>query len=257
MCLVVLRWDPQGPFPLVVVANRDELHARPTAAAGRWEDAPEVLAGRDLEAGGTWLGVAETGRFAALTNYREGLGAPRGARSRGELVAGFLRGRAAPAPYARGLGDLDAYAGFTLLLCDGRELVALSNRDGGEPEPLAPGVYGLSNHLLESPWPKVERTKARLAELLDAPDPPDPEALLALLADRAGAPDEHLPDTGVGLELERFLAPVFLVGPVYGTRCSSAVVWSQSGELSFAERRFDAAGLSTGETRERVSVFRA
>jgi len=254
MCLVVLRWDPQGPLPLVVAANRDELHQRPTAPAEFWGDAPGVLAGRDLLAGGTWLGVSSSGRFAALTNYREGLGAARGEASRGELVAGFLRGDAAAEVFAAGLGGLERYGGFSLLLCDGRRLVAVSNRGRPGVSALGPGTYGLSNHLLETPWPKVERTKARLAALLERADAPDPDALLELLADRTGAPDPALPDTGVGLALERALAPVFLAGPVYGTRCSTAVVARRGGGLTFVERRFDATGLPSGETRQELVV---
>ncbi|MBL8971634.1 MAG: NRDE family protein, partial [Myxococcales bacterium] len=206
MCTLLFAWQVDPARPLIVAANRDEFHARPTAAASTWPrdaeaSAPEIVAGRDLQAGGTWLGVTREGRFAALTNVREPFVAPPpGARSRGGLVAEFLRGRAAPGEYLAGLAP-DAYAGFNLVVGDRSSLWYLSNRSG-PARALGPGVYGVSNAALDTPWPKVRRGRENLARLVAA-GAASPEAVLALLADRAPAPDAELPDTGVGLVMER------------------------------------------------------
>lgn len=245
MCLIVLAWRRHPRWRLVVAANRDEFHARPTQAAARWTEGG-VVAGRDLVAGGTWLGVTPGGRFAALTNVREP-GVPRrpDAPSRGELVRGFLLGDASPTAYVDAL-DGGAYAGFNLLVSDGEALVWTSNRGGRRA--LDPGVYGVSNGLLDTPWPKVSTGKRALSAALDAAEPED-EALFALLADRSAPPDAALPDTGVGLDLERRLAPRFLLGEAYGTRCSTVVWLDAQGGCRFTERSFDPAGAVTGTQR--------
>lgn len=220
MCLIALAWQAHPDFPLIVAANRDEFYQRPAAPARFWEDAPAVLAGRDLAAGGTWMGVTRQGRFAALTNYREP-GAPAGARSRGLLVSAFLAGRESPADYAaRVAGEGGEYSGFSLLLGTPDSLVAVSNR-GLVPTALAPGVHGLSNHLLDTPWPKVEKAKAGLTAALQASAPDD--TLFHLLADAEPAPEPALPDTGVGRDMERLLSPLFIRSPNYGTRVSTVL----------------------------------
>jgi uncharacterized protein with NRDE domain len=239
MCTLLFAWQVDAGAPLVVAANRDEFHARPTAPAQRWADAP-VFAGRDLLAGGTWLGVAPGGRFAALTNVREPLvPAPLDARSRGELVAGFLRGAMPPADYLAGL-DPDAYPGFNLVVADARALWYLSNR-AGPARALDPGVYGISNAGLDTPWPKVVRGRERLTALVAA-GAADTGALLGLLADRAPAADAELPDTGVGSALERMLSPLCIVGPDYGTRCSTALRILRDGTVEFHERSLGPPG---------------
>lgn len=255
MCLLVLAWRRHPDFRLVLAGNRDEFHERPAAAADWWTDAPGVLAGRDLEAGGTWLGVARDGRWAVVTNYREPLAEQQdaalpGAPTRGALVAGYLRGSATPSDHARNI-PADAYRGFNLLLGDSRTLVYVSNRGHG-PQPLAPGIYGLSNHLLDTPWPKLARTVARFRALLAGA--PDPQALLAMLADATPAADEELPDTGVGMQWERLLSAPFIVSPDYGTRCSTVVRLREDGEMDFIERRFDAGGAPSGESAFRYSL---
>jgi len=241
MCLLVFAWKAHPAHALVFAGNRDERHARASAPAGFWPEAPEVLGGRDLEAGGTWLGVSTAGRFAVVTNYREGLDPPKRPRSRGELPAEFLKGNRRPLDY---LADLRRRAGeygaFSFLCGDRSELFYFSNR-GGEPSPVAPGVHGLSNHLLDTPWPKVTLTKARFSLLLEQ-DAFTSDALFRLLHDTTPAAEAVLPDTGIGPELERRVSSPFVLNPVYGTRCSTLMQLHRSGALDFAERRFDAAG---------------
>lgn len=255
MCLLVLAHRVHPAWRLVVAANRDELHARATAPAGWWDDHPEVLGGRDLEAGGTWLGVTRDGRFAALTNVREPGSMRRGPRSRGELVRDFLTGAATPASFLADLvprgGD---FPGFNLVVGDTEELWHWSNR-GPAPCRLAPGLFGLSNAGLDTPWPKVVRARAALGELIGAGQLDSPvtgaeeERALAVLADRAVAPDAALPDTGVGLERERLLAPAFIVSPAYGTRSSTLLCLGIDGGIHLVERSFDPAGNASGTVR--------
>lgn len=250
MCLLVFAWQPGSTRRLVLAGNRDEFHDRPAAPADWWDD--DIVGGRDLRAGGTWLAARRDGRFAVVTNYREPLAEGRGPRSRGELVVDYLRGDLSPDAYAEDVAArAHGYGGFNLLLGTPDSLLYLSNRGRG-PESLAPGVYGLSNHLLDTPWPKLERSRARFERLLVEDAPPD--ALLDMLADRAPAPDDQLPDTGIGPEWERLLSSPFIVSPHYGTRCSTVLELAAGGSFSFAERRFDAAGTPTGESSFRFDV---
>ncbi len=236
MCLILLAHEAHPRYRLVVAANRDEFYARPTAPAAWWPDAPEVLAGRDLRGGGTWMGVTRGGRFAAVTNFRDAAPAAPDAPSRGHLVGAFLRGSDAPDAYLRALAArAGEYAGFNLLVGDGEELRYLGNRGGAE-RPLAPGVYGLSNALLDTPWPKVERGRAGLAAALAGGGEVDPEALFRVLWDAEPAPDARLPETGVGLERERMLSSPFIRGPEYGTRASTVLLAGRDGRVRFVER---------------------
>jgi len=247
MCLLVFAWQTHPDYPLIFAGNRDERHARAASSAAFWEDAPEVLAGRDLEAGGAWVGVTSAGRFAVVTNYREGLDPPKAKRSRGELVAEFLRGHMAAHDYVEQLRCRQQdYGAFSFLAGDRRELHYVSNRDN-HPGPVAPGIHGLSNHLLDTPWPKVERSRARLGLLLEQ-SAVSSAALLRLLSDRQEADAAELPDTGIGAELEKRVSAPFVVNPVYGTRCSTAVRLHADGSLRFAERVFTPAGEAV-ETR--------
>jgi uncharacterized protein with NRDE domain len=252
MCLIVFAWRASRSVRLAVAANRDEFFARETAPAAFWADMPDVLAGRDLRSGGTWLGVTRTGRFAALTNFRD-LSAPKkdAATSRGALVAEFLRGEETPRGFlSRIRGRAPSFEGFNLLVSDDDELWSFSNVEG-DPVSVAPGIYGLSNHLLETPWPKVTAARARLEHALA--EAQDAEALegrvLAFLRDRSLASDEILPDTGLPLEWERALSAAFVVLPDYGTRASTAVVVTEQG-VRFVERSFGAGGAPLGEVRE-------
>lgn len=243
MCLLLLAWQHDARHTLVLAGNRDEFHDRPAAPADWWDGS--IIGGRDLRAGGTWLAAHRDGRFAVVTNYREPIEEGRGPRTRGELVAAYLQGELGPDTYAREIARRGAeYGGFNLLIGSPDMLVYLSNRGRG-PEILEPGVYGLSNHLLDSPWPKLERSRKRFERLLLSD--PTPEALLEILADRRPATDHELPDTGIGLEWERLLSSPFIVSPHYGTRCSTVLMLRQ-GQVAFTERRFNAAGEVNGHS---------
>jgi len=236
MCLILLAWRNHPRYRLVVAANRDEFYARPTAPAGWWADAPRVLAGRDLREGGTWMGVTKDGRFAAVTNVREPAAYQVGAPSRGHLVGNFLVSRAPALGYAAGLMPLaQRFNGFNLLLCDGGALVWLSNRASGA-RTLPPGVFGVSNAVLDTPWPKVVMGKDDLRRALAGPDDEVEARLFASLARRDPAPEGDLPRTGVGDERERALSSAFIATPEYGTRCSTVLLIGNDGEVSLTER---------------------
>ncbi|HET6655563.1 MAG TPA: NRDE family protein [Gammaproteobacteria bacterium] len=253
MCLIAIAWKTDADWPLVLVGNRDEFHARATDPASFWRGAPDVIGGRDLAAGGSWLGVRANGRFAAVTNYRDRIDPPPEARSRGHLVGDFLRGEMAPAVFMADVAaEADCYAGFNLFVGDRGTLMYFSNR-GGQPRQLAPGRYALSNAALDTPWPKVQRMRDAFAQQLDEQPPPDPEALLAVLNDRTPAPDADLPDTGLPRDRERLLSAPFVVSPSYGTRASSVVIVRADGRTSFTERGFDPSG---GILETRQFVFR-
>lgn len=252
MCLILLAWRAHPEYPLVVAANRDELHARPSAAAAFWEDRPAILGGRDLEAMGTWMGFSRAGKFAAVTNYRDPDDRGGGALSRGLLASRFLENGDSPADYARGLERArDAYRGFNFLAGDLGSLWWVSNR-GAAAREIAPGVHGLSNHLLDTPWPKVARGKDRLARVLDTS--PAVDSLMSLLADTGIARDAELPDTGVGVERERILSAARIVSPLYGTRCSTVLMVKRDGRVRFAERSYDAAGNQGGTRQYELSL---
>jgi uncharacterized protein with NRDE domain len=236
MCLVLLAWDAHPRHRLIVAANRDEFYARPTAPAGWWADHPGVLAGRDLQEGGTWMGVTRSGRFAAVTNVREPQAYRVGAPSRGHLVGNFLVSRAPSMGYAAGLMPMaPAFNGFNLLLFDGATLGWYSNRHPAA-RTLPPGVYGVSNALLDTPWPKVVRGKDDLRRAMEGPDDELEARLFASLARRDPAPQAELPSTGVDAERERALSSAFIATPEYGTRCSTVLTIGRDGEVSFVER---------------------
>ena len=244
MCLIVFAWRPNHKLPLIVAANRDEFYERPTLSLGRWQDAPAIIAGRDLKAGGTWMGIGADGRFAALTNIRAP-GIPTGARSRGELPERYLRGQLAPEAYLTELaGHLEHYAGFNLLVGDDHELWYL-NSHAAVPEKLRPGLYGLSNAALDSPWPKLLRARAALQNRMDAPET---ESLLQLLSDSELAADAELPSTGVPYEWEKRLSSVFIASADYGTRASTVLIRRADGSAEITERSFGPAG-ALGDSR--------
>jgi uncharacterized protein with NRDE domain len=239
MCLIFVAYKYQSPYDLVIAANRDEFYERPSAPAGFWKEASSVLGGKDLMAGGTWLGITRTGRFAAITNYRDPGSHKHQAPSRGHLVSGFLTGKEAPGEYVRNIASgADEYNGFSLFVGDRSSIYYLSNRGSG-PQDLPPGLYGLSNHLLDTPWPKVERGKKALERLLAGTDHVREEALFDILADRNRPPDELLPHTGMSLEWERILASPFIVSPVYGTRSSTVILIGRDGKVAFFEKVFN------------------
>lgn len=246
MCVIVVAWRVSADYPLVVAANRDELFQRPTAPASFWEDAPHVLAGRDLQAGGTWLGVTRGLRFAALTNIREPHLFNPEAPSRGMLVSDFLTGRRRSDTYLRSVARVGKqYNGFNLLAADRDSLYYYSNR-GDAPRELPPGIYGLSNNQLDTPWPKTEAAKSFFAHALRSL--PDLEPCFRLLSDDEMARDEELPDTGVGLEWERVLSAIFVKSPEYGTRSSTILAVRADNSVRFVERRFGSDGSPAGGT---------
>ena len=251
MCLVLVVWRMHPKYPCLVAANRDEFHARPTARAEWWPDHPQILAGRDLEAGGTWLGLTRTGRFAALTNYRDPeqrrRSAPGAAAlSRGTLVTSVLESGASVAEGLDYLRDVAAnYNGFNLIFSDGERLGIYESVRGTGRE-LGPGIYGLSNHLLDTPWPKVQIAKTRLAAALLGLT--DTAPLLDLLRDDRPASDAQLPQTGVSLEWERLLSSAFVRAPDYGTRCSTIIRIDARGRAYFDEWSWNSVGADIGRT---------
>lgn len=246
MCLILVAWRVHPDYPLVVAANRDEFFARPTALATFWQDAPQLLAGRDLDAGGTWMGVTRNGRFAALTNFRDPAQNRTGTPSRGALVAEFLTANEAPQTYLQRIAARGGeYNGYNLLAGDGETLWWSSNM-GGAPRQLTPGIYGVSNHLLDTPWPKVGAGKTALMQAIDCL--PDDEALFALLRDDGIHPDEQLPQTGIPLDWERLLSSAFVKSPDYGTRGSTVLCIDRDGWASFDEQTW-LRGAKPGERR--------
>jgi uncharacterized protein with NRDE domain len=248
MCLIAFAWNAHPDYRLVVGANRDEWHDRPTAPAAWWDYHPQILAGRDLKAGGTWLGISRNGRFAALTNFRDPSDRKSDALSRGQLVSDFLRGTASVRDYLREVQVMaPLYQGFNLLVGDGDALQYFSSR-GGKILDVPAGVHALSNHTLNEPWPKVEKAKSALDAALRAQMPEDAlqMAIYDFLSDAAMAPDTALPDTGVGREWERVLSPALIVTEKYGTRCSTVLTIGSRGEVTFEERSRDQTGKVTG-----------
>lgn len=242
MCLILLALDSHPDYSLIVAANRDEFYERPTAPADFWSEAPSVLAGRDLLAGGTWLGLDRLGRFAAVTNFRQGQREPAAPRSRGRLVRDFLTSATEPEEYLRRTErDAALYNGFNLLVGDSRRLCYLSNR-GDRARVLTPGVYGLSNHLLDTAWPKVVSGKSALQALVREGETELVEALLGLLADRARPSDDLLPRTGIGEDWERLLSAAFVASDAYGTRSSTVVLVGRDGDATFVEQGFTPGG---------------
>jgi uncharacterized protein with NRDE domain len=256
MCLVLIAFDCHPQYSLIVAANRDEFYDRPTAPAAFWADDAPVLGGRDLKAGGTWLAVDRRGRLAAVTNYRQGQREEAAPRSRGHLVSDFLRGKAPLAEYLdRVHREAGLYSGFNLLVGEPGGLSYYSNREGSIRS-LEPGIYGLSNHLLDTPWPKVAATKSTFSALLSH-NPSDLMAgLFALLADRTRARDEQLPSTGIGTEWERLLSSAFIASEQYGTRSSTVVLVGRHDNIVFVERSFGPGGAPGNEVRFKLECER-
>ena len=251
VCLVILAFDAHKNYPLLVAANRDEFHARPTRKADWWSDAPDIVGGRDLQAGGTWLGVQRGGRFATVTNYSGAAEKRAGVRSRGHLVTDFLQGTKSPVAYLESIRG-DDYAGFNLLVTDGASLGYLSNRGGGLRE-LPPGVYGLSNATLDEPWEKVERSKNLLLQLIDAGSV-NKSQLLRILGDRNKGPVDEVRSDRLPFAIAHAITAPFIVTAEYGTRCSTIVRADSNGRWDLQERRFDASGDNVGESRYSFSV---
>jgi len=246
VCLLVFAWRSHPRYRLIMAGNRDEFHDRPAAPCRWWSEPAGILAGRDLRAGGTWMGVSLSGRVAVVTNFREPDRPTSGRRSRGELVVDALMSHESVAAWARRLDETaDDYGGFNLVVGDGGGLHYLTNR-GDRRFDLDPGVYGLSNRRLDTPWPKVVAARERLRRVLDDGDV-RPDRLFELLSDREPAPDDELPATGVPRSWERLLSSAFIVDDRYGTRASTVLVVRADGTAELAERTFDRDGGMTAE----------
>ena len=246
MCLLVFALREHPRLPLIVAGNRDEFHTRPTQAAHWWPDERDIIGGRDLQAGGTWMAMHRDGRFAAVTNYRDAHREKAGLRSRGHLITDFLNGDTNVTEYLESIDDT-AYAGFNLLVADQRSAGYRSNRGGGMRE-LAPGIYGLSNATLDDPWTKVTRTKSKLAELIDE-DNVNETSLMRMLGDREKASADEVQTNGLSFAMAHALTAPFIVHPEYGTRCSTVLTIDDTGSVRFLERSFDAGGRPGGDAR--------
>ncbi|HVE56645.1 MAG TPA: NRDE family protein [Pyrinomonadaceae bacterium] len=240
MCVIFFAYQQHSEYPLILLANRDEFYERPTAEAHFWQDAPNLYAGRDLVHGGTWLGITKSGRFAAVTNYRDP-NAPKGKFSRGDLVSDFLRNDNSVEDYLKKIQENAAdFSGFNLLVGEFSTTIQTlgyySNRED-KIKILAPGIYGLSNYLLDTPWRKVSKGKAELTRLLQNGEL-EKEQFWGLLSDKTLADDADLPNTGIGFDREKLLSAIFIETPIYGTRSSSVVLVNKDYEISLEERNF-------------------
>jgi uncharacterized protein with NRDE domain len=255
MCLLVLAYGVVPQRPVVLAANRDEFYARPSAALGVWPDEPDIYAGRDLSQGGTWLGMTRSGRFAALTNFRHG-GARAGARSRGDVVLEYLRSPLAPERYLAQLASYaDQFGGFSVILGDLEHEPYYFSNQGNVSQRLTPGIYGLSNQRLDEPWPKVARAKQRIHALL-ATQHVSAEALCDAMYDRDQPVDELLPDTGIGIERERMVAPMFIASEDYGTRAATAMIMDSRRRALIYERSYGPQGRYLGDARCELELIR-
>ncbi len=251
MCLIFVSIDNHPNYRLVVAANRDEFYNRETAPAHYWKDHPEVLGGRDLQAGGTWLGITRQGRISMVTNYRDLRNINLNAPSRGRLITDYLLTNTTPEGYLSQVKpQAKDFNGFNLLVGNEHELWYYSNYSD-DFEKLSPGQYGLSNHLLDTPWPKVAKGKPKFREILNTPF--SPGDLFELLLDDQIASDDQLPDTGVGIERERALSSMFIKSPGYGTRSSTVVLIDTDDNVFFTERVYD---LNTFEHTENTFRFK-
>lgn len=243
MCLILFAWKTHQDYPMVMAANRDEFYARPTQASHFWPDAPDMLAGKDLEAGGTWMGITRQGRFAAVTNYREPGVEVENPRSRGDLVSDFLQSVASPAEYLSSIEqEAMSFRGFNLLVGDGDTLWYFSNRSDQAPKALVPGVYGLCNHLLDTPWPKVAYGKSAIQEIVAKPAV-DEKAMMSIMARTDRWPDEAIPRTGVSIEWERLLSSIHIASSSYGTCSSTTLLVSGNGDVHWREKSRRSEGL--------------
>lgn len=236
MCLIVFAWDTHPKYQLVLAANRDEFYERPTASAGYWEDHPQILGGRDLKAGGSWMTVSQQGMFAAVTNYRDLANIKENAVSRGALPTGFLMEEKSPVQYLNDLQQkADQYNGFNLLVADQKHMGHYSNYEG-HVNMLKPGIYGLSNALLDTPWPKVASAKTKFEQLIS--NSFHAEELIAMMADTSVAEDDALPDTGVSKDMEKSLSAMCIRMEGYGTCCTTVITIDRAGVVDFTEKSY-------------------
>lgn len=254
MCLVVVAHRAHRDLPLLIAGNRDEFHSRPTRDAHWWPDRPNVLGGRDLQAGGTWLALHRNGRFGAVTNFRDAVPPEGRFASRGELITAFLDSDVTVFEYVRGI-DGERYGGFNLLVGDGADLAYLSNRNG-QCRRLPAGIYAVANATLDTPWPKVERSKSALRALIEAGNV-NTSSLLRMLDDRRRAKVDEVQPNGLPFDKAHALTAPFIVLPDYGTRCSTVVVRDAAGRTTVSEKRFAADGSATGQSDFRFDIAQA
>ncbi len=257
MCLILFAWMPSEDNRLTVAANRDEFYHRPSRPAHFWGPDRQLLAGKDLQQHGTWLGITRSGRFAAVTNFRRPDKTPY-PLSRGSLTANFLNGDETPEQYLKNIQQVDEqYAGFNLLIGDQQTLFYYSNRSDMAPQPLKPGFYGLSNHLLNTPWPKVKTGLSHFKQILSKDEfesfPAKEQALLKVLQSESPAEDEQLPETGVGAVIEKMLSPRFIKSPSYGTRASTVLSIARDGEINFLEQNYERGGQLSETIRHHIN----
>lgn len=242
MCLVFIAHKAHPDYKLIVAANRDEFYARKTSPADFWSDQPHVLAGRDLEALGTWMGVSRYGKVSLVTNYRDLKNIRANAPSRGHLVSDFLTNGDEPLPYMQQVQQHGSrYNGFNLISGNVDQLWYYSNYENNLRK-LEPGLFGLSNHLLNTEWPKVRAGMEQIRNLISTGNP-DSETLFAIMRNDATAPDDELPDTGVGLEMERMLSSMFIKSPNYGSRSTTVLLVDNEDRVSFQERTYEPGTL--------------
>ncbi len=253
--MIVFAYKAHPGYQLVLAANRDEDYDRPTEPAHFWKDHPQMLAGKDIRWGGTWLGITRHGKMAAVTNFRDMSSHLEHGLSRGLMLCDYLQGTRKPEAFLKKLEGVKApYNSYNLLLGDLQNLRYSSNH-GPDPEQISSGIYGLSNHLLDTPWPKLVRCKSLFSEILAREKEPSADSLLEMLADRKTAPDDQLPDTGIGLEWERLLSSIFIAGESYGTRSSTVLLIGDDNRVTLTERSFRFPG-DKGKTLRVEFTFR-
>jgi uncharacterized protein with NRDE domain len=241
MCLITFAYKVHPEYRLILASNRDEFYSRPTRKAQPWfpEDLPHIIAGKDLEAGGTWMGVTKSARWAALTNYRDPSWEVTNPPSRGQIVLDYLKNTTNPESFLENLDEnAKKYAGFNVLVGDHDNLFHYSNYDQ-QFSMIEPGIHGVSNALLDTPWPKLNQAKETLESVINKPGKLNKNDLFNLLKDSAPAPDEHLPKTGIPYEWEKAVSSIFIRTKTYGTRCSTVLLIKHNGEVEFTERRFN------------------
>ena len=238
MCLILFAYKQHPKYPLILVANRDEFYPRPTAQADWWKEYPTMLAGKDIKGNGSWLGMSKDGKFAALTNFRDGMNLKQNAPTRGKLVTNYLVNPVESESYLQEIAKTgELYNGYNLLTFDGEDIWHYSNMSNDITH-IEPGVHGLSNALLNSDWPKVHRAKAKLAALVDVNKDFSIEAGFQMMLDSEQAADEDLPQTGVPYDWEKKLSSMCIRTETYGTRCSTVVLWGADGTVHFEERSY-------------------